>query len=351
MTGNLMNFYFKIIAVDDNEVNLRLIEHLAAALGHNVISFSSPISAVDYVKSNNIDIALVDYMMPKMNGIELTKHIKHLQPDVPIIMVTAISDDISLKMDALEAGVTEFLTKPINSPEFKARLNNLTTIRRYSRMLSERAVHLQAEVQKATEVIRDREFETISMLGKVAEYRDEETGEHIYRVGNYSRIIAENIGCHHEFSEQLLHLATLHDIGKIAVSDTILNKPGKLTEEEFEAIKKHTTLGYDILKNAQSEYIKGASLIAKYHHERHNGTGYPEGLSGDNIPLEAQIVALADVFDALSSKRPYKEAWSFADSAEYISSEKNRHFSPSTVDAFLKGIEKIYQIYSKHKHI
>ncbi|MGE4496772.1 MAG: HD domain-containing phosphohydrolase [Deferribacterales bacterium] len=346
-----MDFFFNIIAVDDNKVNLMLIEHLAGAIGHRVKSFSNPEEALAYAQSNEIDVALVDYMMPKMNGIELTKMIKTVQPDVPIIMITAVSDDNTVKIGAFESGATEFLTKPIDTTEFKARLNNILTIRKYRKMLSERAIHLQAEVEKATEVIRAREFEALALLGRVAEYRDEETGEHILRVGHYAKIIAEGMGCDSDFCEKVLHTAPLHDIGKIAVSDTILNKQGKLTAEEFEIMKKHTIFGCDILKNADSPYIRGGAAIARYHHERYDGSGYPDGLKGQCIPLEARIVALADVFDALTSKRPYKQAWPFEQAVEYIMGEKGKHFDPGAVDAFMDGIDRVVEIYNNHKHV
>ncbi|WP_265823309.1 HD domain-containing phosphohydrolase [Geovibrio ferrireducens] len=346
-----MDFFFNIIAVDDNKINLMLIEHLAGAIGHRVTSFSNPEEALAYVQTNEIDVALVDYMMPKMNGIELTKMIKTIQPDVPIIMITAVSDDNTVKIGAFESGATEFLTKPIDTTEFKARLNNILTIRKYRKMLSERALHLQSEVEKATEVIRAREFEALSLLGRVAEYRDEETGEHILRVGHYARIIAEGMGCPAEFCEQILHIAPLHDIGKIAVSDTILNKQGKLTPEEFETMKKHTIFGCDILKNADSPYIRGGAVIARYHHEKYNGSGYPDGLAGEEIPIEARVVALADVFDALTSKRPYKQAWPFEQAVEYIMNERGAHFDPKAVDAFLEGIDRVVEVYNNHKHV
>ncbi|QAR33964.1 response regulator [Geovibrio thiophilus] len=346
-----MDFFFNIIAVDDNKVNLMLIEHLAGAIGHRVKSFSNPVDALEYVQTNEIDVALVDYMMPKMNGIELTKMIKAIQPDVPIIMITAVNDDNTVKIGAFESGATEFLTKPIDTTEFKARLNNILTIRKYRKMLSERALHLQSEVEKATEVIRAREFEALALLGRVAEYRDEETGEHILRVGNYARIIAEGMGCTPEFCEQIFHTAPLHDIGKIAVSDTILNKQGKLTPEEFQIMKKHTVFGCDILKNADSPYIRGGAAIAGCHHEKYDGSGYPEGLKEEDIPLDARIVALADVFDALTSKRPYKEAWPFEQAVEYILGERGKHFDPKAVDAFMEGIDRVVEVYNNHKHV
>lgn len=342
---------FNIISVDDNRVNLLLIEHLAAAIGHSVKSFLNPFDALEYIRNNDIDVALVDYMMPGMNGVELTKLLKSVQPDVPVIMITAVQDDKSVKIGAFEAGATEFLTKPIDPTEFKARLSNILSIRKYRRMLFERAVSLQSEVEKATEMIRAREFEALSLLGRVAEYRDEETGEHILRVGHYSRIIAEGMKCKDDFSSMLFHIATLHDIGKIAVSDTILNKPGKLTAEEFDAMKKHTVFGYDILKKAESPYIRDGAEIAMYHHERYDGAGYPEGLSGEDIPLGARIVSLADVFDALTSKRPYKEAWPFDVALDYIIQEKRKHFDPGIVDAFLKGVEQVRAVYFDHKNV
>jgi putative two-component system response regulator len=328
-----------------------LIEHLAASIGQQVICFSNPVDALEYVSNNEIDVALVDYMMPVMNGIELTKKIKSVQPDVPVVMITAVNDDDKVKIGAFKSGATEFLTKPIDTTEFKARLNNILTIRKYRKMLSERAVHLQSEVEKATEVIRLREFEALSLLGRVAEYRDEETGEHILRVGNYAKIVADGLGLDEKYTDMLYHSSPLHDIGKIAVSDVILNKPGPLTKEEFDTMKKHTFFGHDILKSADCPYIKSGADIAMNHHEKYDGTGYPNGLKGEEIPLCARIVALVDVFDALTSKRPYKDAWPFEDAVEFIISQKGKHFDPAVVNSFIEGIDKIAEIYNTHRHV
>ncbi len=335
----------KIISVDDNIVNLMLLESLAEVAGYKVKNFENPVEALEYISKNGIDLAFVDFMMPDMDGITLIKEIRKINNLAPIIMVTAVGDDDQVKVKALEAGATDFLTKPLNTVEFNARFQNLLNLRMGQLKVENKALLLQDEIDKATQTIKNRELEALSLLAKAAEYRDEDTGNHIHRVANYSKLIAENYGLDEKFQEMLFFAAPLHDIGKIGISDDILNKPGRLNDEEMTTMKKHPYIGYNILKNADSPYVKLGAEISLYHHEKYDGTGYPNQISGSEIPLSGRIVAIADVFDALTSKRPYKEAWELEKAFDLLVSEKGKHFDPELVDCFINANEKIIKIY------
>ncbi len=335
-----------VISVDDNLVNLMLIEAISKELGLNIKSFSNPIEAINFVEdeSNHIDIILVDYMMPEMSGVDFIIRARNLYKDIPIIMITAVSGDNDLRINALEAGATEFLNKPLDVVEFRARLRNMTDLRISQLLLLDKALHLQAEVEKAVAVIKEREREALEILGLVAEYNDTDTGQHTVRVAKVSKLLAKELGQDEEFQNTLEWAAPLHDIGKVGIPDSLLNKNGPLTDEEFDLMRTHTTKGHAILKNATSEYLRMGAIVSLSHHEKWNGTGYPNGLKGEDIPLAGRIVAIADVFDAVSSNRAYKEAWDFDQIIGLITLERGKHFDPDVVDAFLKNKERIWQI-------
>ncbi len=332
------------LSIDDEYLNLVLIEEMGRKLDLEILSFTNPKEALEHLKYNSVDIIFVDYMMPEMDGISLIQEARYYYPDIPIIMITAVTSDNSLKLRALESGATDFLSKPLNLPEFSARVQNLKKLRESQLLYKNWADMLQSEVEKATNDISLREFETLKVLGSAAEYKDPETGEHILRVAHYSRIIAEELTDDKNLQQQIFRAAPLHDIGKIGVPDTILLKPAKLTSAEYEEIKKHSRMGYEIMKNAESPYLKTGAKIALTHHEKWNGKGYPQSLSKEDIPLCGRIVAITDVFDALTSLRPYKEPWSFEDAVQLLKSERGQHFDPTVVDAFLSRIDEIRNI-------
>jgi response regulator RpfG family c-di-GMP phosphodiesterase len=264
-------------------------------------------------------------------------------------MITAVDDNDQVKLGALEAGATEFLNKPLKLYEFKARINNLRILRESQLMLQDRAIHLQEEVKKATAQIIEREFETLTIIGKASEYKDTETGNHIKRVSYYSKLLAENLYDDKDIVEGIFFGSPLHDVGKIGISDTILLKPGKLTDEEFAIMKSHTTIGSDMLQSANSKYLSFGAEIALTHHERWDGKGYPNGISGENIPLCGRVVAVADVFDALMSNRPYKAAWSFSDTSDYILENRGKQFAPRVVDAFRELKDEMHNILLRYE--
>jgi two-component system response regulator RpfG len=273
--------------------------------------------------------------MPEMDGIEFASRIRTLPgyAHVPIVMVTAERDS-SLRFGALDAGITDFLHKPFDTRECAARCRNLLTLRRQHLALEDRSKMLESMVQQATLDVRERERETLIRLAKAGEYRDEETGNHVIRMARYSALIAKAIGMDADYVETIERAAPLHDIGKIGVPDHILRKPGRLDAAEWKIMQQHPGIGYEILKDSPSKYIRMGAQIALGHHEKFDGSGYPTGLSGDHIPLPGRIVAIADVYDALTSGRPYKEAWPNDKALDYISGASGTHLDPDLVERF-----------------
>ncbi len=338
----------RIVAVDDDEVMLLLIEELCKKLGYYIQTFLDPMEALEFIKFEGADIVLVDYMMPNLDGIEMIKTIHQFDPNIICVMITAFGESYEIKVKALEAGATEFLGKPFDPIEFQVRIKNLAKIKEAHNVLKNFNKRLIEEVRKATKTIQEREKEALILLGKAAECKDTITGVHIVRMAHYSKLLAEKIGLNKKKQLILFYASTLHDIGKLAIPDNILLKPGQLTPEEWELMKKHTIIGYQMLKDCKNPYLRVGAIIALSHHERWDGTGYPYGLKGENIPLYGRIVALADVFDALTSERPYKKAWKFEDAMEFIEKGKGKHFDPELVEAFLASEKEIFEIFSRY---
>lgn len=341
--------HMKVLSVDDNETNLLLLRIYAEELELKIDSFTDPIKALENVKEKKYeyDLVLVDYNLnASIDGLEFITFFRKEYNDIPIVMITALGTDIELQTKALEYGATDFLSKPINKPIFKARITNLLSMRKNQLLLRNKTEFLENEVEKATKLIKEREEETLIVLGKTAEYKDPETSAHVSRVANYSKILAKKCGESEHSQNVLFYAAPFHDIGKVGIPDNILLKPGKLTPEEFEVMKTHTLIGFEILKSAKSEYLNAGGVIAFTHHEKWDGSGYPKGLKGELIPLYGRILAIVDVFDALSSKRPYKEAWVLERCFDYIKENSGIHFDPTLVNHFLElreDIEKIYK--------
>ncbi|MFQ3574202.1 MAG: HD domain-containing phosphohydrolase [Thermodesulfovibrionales bacterium] len=336
----------KILIIDDDPLSLKLLEYLAKKAGDvSPVCFQSPSDALKWSQDNESDLILVDYTMPEINGIDFIKMFKLIpkREKIPIIMITGETER-SVRHEALLEGANDFITKPPDTTEFIARVSNMLAISRYQKTLNDRAEWLQKEVKKATEEILLREVETIFCLSKATELRDPETAHHIMRMSNYSHLIAVNLGLNSHDQDLILKIAPMHDIGKVGIADSILLKPGPLNDEEFKIMTTHTILGYDILKDSRSDVLRQASLIALYHHERYDGKGYPMGLVGEEIPLLARIVAVADVFDALTSDRPYKKAWPVDEARRYIESVSGSQFDRGCVEALLKGWDRVIEI-------
>jgi len=340
----------RLLIVDDNATNLILFRHLLQKLdGAEVQSFSDSVAALDWCSANEPDLILLDYMMPVMDGLEFIRRLRRMpdRADVPVVMVTADTES-DVRHQALELGAQDFLTKPVDKVELIARVRNLLALRKSLRQLANRAAWLAEEVKKATAEITAREKEAILRLSRAAEYRDPETGMHLLRMSNYTRLIAAQLGLPDAEQELLLDAAPMHDIGKVGTPDHILLKPGKLTPEEFGTMKQHATIGYEILRDSVSPLLQCAAELALAHHEKFDGSGYPRGVAGGAIPLHGRIVAVADVFDALTSERPYKKAWPLADAAEFLRKNAGSHFDPVCVDAFLAVWPQVLEIRSRY---
>jgi len=336
-----------ILIIDDQLTSRQILKQLVSTIEQNltVHDFANPLEALAWTAKNPVDLVLVDYKMPEMNGVEFIRKFRMnpVSAHVPVIMVTSI-EDRNVRYEALGAGATDFLMKPVDHHECRARCRNLLTQHQQYKIISDRSRWLERRVAEATSEIRMRERETLLRLARAGEYRDEETGNHIIRMAKYSRIIAEELGLSREDAEVIEMAAPMHDIGKIGIRDEILLKPGKLTPEEFEIMKTHTIIGHDILKDSPSKFLQMGGIIALGHHEKFDGSGYPYGKKGEEIPIEARIVAVADVFDALISERPYKNAWSTHAALEYMESHRGRHFDPDALDAFKSQIDAVAKI-------
>lgn len=337
----------QIVSIDDNENNLFLIESICTEMNLNIKSFSEPLEALMYVLSNRTDMILIDYMMPNLNGLEFIQEFRKNHQNIPIIMITAAGDDEDVHKEAFELGANDFLSKPVNSTLFKARVLSQLNNYRNQLLLEDKAVLLQGEVKKATQNLIDREHETLSMLGKAAEYKDPETASHVSRVAHYSKLIAKKYGLSEKEQDLIFYASPFHDLGKIGIEDKILLKPDKLDNNEYAIMKNHSIMGYDILKDSQSDYLKAGATIALTHHERYDGSGYPYGVKGEDIHIYGRIVAIVDVFDALTSNRPYKKAWSFDDAIALLLEESAKHFDPKLVDIFIQNIDEVKTIFNK----
>lgn len=333
------------LSVDSDPINLKLIAVLAEEAGITVRSFQSPVTALAYAECHEVDMVFVDQHLSEMDGLSFIKKFRVGRSDVPVVMTTTVTDPTSLKLAALDAGATEFLSKPLRSVDFRARIKSLLTLRHAQLQLRDRALSLEQEVARATEKIIAREMETLGVLSRAAEFKDTDTGNHVKRVAGYARIVGQEVISDTRTLDMLFHAAPLHDIGKVGIPDSILLKPGKLTAEEWLIMKDHTGIGEKILANCEGRILRTGAIIAKSHHEKFDGSGYPAGLLGSTIPLIGRIVAIADVFDALTTVRPYKKAWSHDKAFELILSERGAQFDPELVDIFLANTDQVIEIW------
>ncbi len=340
-----------LLVVDDNAVNLSLFRHLLQKIdGAEVVCFADPAAALGWSVDHEADLILLDYMMPVIDGLEFIRRHRLIpgRADVPIVMVTADTES-DVRHQALAMGAQDFLTKPVDKIELVTRVRNLLALRKSRQQLANRAAWLAEEVKKATAEITAREKEAILRLSRAAEYRDPETGMHLLRMSNYTCLIAEQLELPLAEQQLLLEAAPMHDIGKVATPDHILLKPGRLTPEEFEIMKRHANIGFEILRDSVSPLLQCAATVALAHHEKFDGGGYPQGLAGESIPRHGRIVAVADVFDALTSERPYKKAWPLQDAADFLKDNAGSHFDPLCVDAFLAAWPQVLEIRARYQ--
>lgn len=341
-----------ILIVDDLPQNSELLEAYLAPQGYEMLTASSGAEALEKLASHPIDLILLDIMMPEMDGFEVARRVRQneIMRLLPIILVTALHDTED-RVRGIEAGCDDFISKPVDKSELVARVRSLLKVKAYNDLLNNYKKELESEVANKTQEIKDTlkqlkesSLETIHRLSLAAEYKDEDTGAHIVRMSHYCAAIARQIGLDEHTVETILYAAPMHDIGKIGIPDKVLLKPAKLDANEWEIMKQHASIGAEILKDSDAEFIKVGEIIARSHHEKFDGSGYPDGLKGTQIPIAGRIAAVADVFDALVSIRPYKEAFSVKKSLSIIKKGRGKHFDPEVVDAFFAIQEEILAI-------
>ncbi|RST87195.1 response regulator [Aquibium carbonis] len=333
----------KVLVVEDNRSNLMLMEMLVRQVANcSPVPYTDPSTLLADLADIHFDIALVDYQMPGMNGIDLIAAIRRDKrfAEKPIVMITA-DDDANLRLRAIKAGAVEFLNKPVEPIEFKARLTNLARLCEVQLKLANQAEWLRSEVDAATLELRRREEEIINRLTLAAGYKDQETSAHTLRMARYSAMIARELGLSNEYCADLQLAAPMHDIGKVGIRDDVLLKQGPLTEAERSHIDTHTMIGAAILAGSACDLLQLAGTIAVSHHEHWDGSGYPKGLAGEDIPLVGRIAAVADVFDALTSERPYKPAWSVDRAFAHLREQAGRQFDPECVAAFERCRDRV----------
>jgi len=339
-----------ILIVDDEKINIRFLTLLLEKAGYqSIISTTDPHQVCSLYQEWYPDVVLLDFNMPGLDGLQVMQQLKAIEQRsyLPVMMLTANTDN-ETRMTALNHGAKDFLLKPFNEFEVLIRIRNMLEVRLLHNKLRGYSDVLEAQVWERTEELRKSQLDVVRRLGKASEYRDCETGQHILRMSYYSQRLAQKVGIGKEECELILHASPMHDIGKIGIPDSILLKPGKLTVDEFEIMKTHTTIGAGLLDDSDAELIETARMIAITHHEKWNGSGYPNGLAGEEIPLFGRIVALCDVFDALTSERPYKKAWTVEHALDLIIKESGSHFDPNLVPQFQEIVPDILEIKARY---
>jgi two-component system response regulator RpfG len=336
-----------VMVLDDQSTGRLVLAEVIKSIDKkiNIMMFSDPTEAIEYARSASVDLVLTDYKMPKLDGIETIRQLRRLYTyqQLPIVMTTVVSNREVLYR-AFEAGASDYLIRPVDPTECRVRCQNLLNLRQQYVVNSKHARMLEERVDEVKRDLRVREMDTLIRLAGAADRRDAVTGAHLKRMARYSALIARSMGLEEELVEAIELAAPMHDIGKIGIPDSIMQKQTQLTPEEVMVMKNHPQIGYEILKGSPSKFLQAAAIIALSHHEKFDGSGYPTGLKGEDIPLEARIVALADVFDALTSTRPYKPAWEWDAAVNYIVEQKGRHFDPVLVDVFLRNIDEARSI-------
>ena len=362
----------KIMIVDDEDLVLRVVRRFLSADGYtSFVTLTDPRHALESISREQPDVVLLDIMMPHVTGLDLLKvrqktvSLQH----IPFIILSANSEN-QTKREALKLGATDFLSKPVDPSDLTVRVQNALTVKRHHDHLINHAAELEKQVRIRTEQIEKSREQIIHCLARAAEYRDNETGEHVIRVGKYCSVIALQLGFAPSYCREIELAAQLHDVGKIGIPDSVLLNPGKLSHEEFDIMKTHCGLGTQIMEpladsegqrvrrhadmggfimdGVDSPMLELAAIIARTHHEKWDGTGYPNQIKGENIPIEGRICCVADVYDALCSERPYKPKFPIKKCLEIMLSERGTRFDPIVLDAFFDKIAEIEEIRKKY---
>lgn len=335
----------KILIVDDQPANVTLIEKMLDIDGYiNVLSTTDPTQVEAIYMEQNSDLVLLDLNMPVMDGYQVLAKIREVDPDYPPIIVLTAQSDRESRIKALELGARDFLAKPFDRVELMTRIRNMLEVRIMTTAMKNQNKILDGMVKERTKELNDTRLEVIRRLGRAAEYRDDMTGYHIIRMSRYSQLLALAAGMDEKEAEVLLNASPMHDIGKIGIPDNVLLKPGKLDSEEWKIMQNHVDIGVEILSGSSSALMDMAAEVAQNHHEKWDGSGYPCALAGEDIPLTGRVVAVADVFDALTTERPYKKAWPIEKAVEFLKDQRGKHFDPRLVELFLEILPDILAI-------
>jgi putative two-component system response regulator len=335
-----------ILIVDDEPANLKLLDKMLRSQGYeNLVLLDDPRGVVDFYRTARPTLILLDINMPHLDGFQVMEQLKALDDPLlpPIIILTAQHDKAYL-LRALAGGARDFIAKPFDRNELLMRVRNLLDAQLAHRLVHDQKAMLEDMVQMRTKALRHTQLQVVRRLGMAAEYRDEETGSHILRMSHICTLLARAIGWSEADCELMLNASPMHDIGKIGIPDAILLKPGKLEPDEWEIMKSHAEIGARLLDGDDSDIMRLAREIALTHHEKWDGSGYPSGLSGEAIPVSGRIATLADLFDALTSVRPYKQAWTVDTAVELIRESSGTHFDPALVDVFMQELPGILKI-------
>jgi len=347
---------YTILVVDDTAFNRELLQGHVEMMGHNPVLAENGLSALAHLKKHPVDLILLDIMMPEMDGIQLLERL-NTEPglkEIPVIVLSSMEDMDSV-VKCIDLGAMDYLTKPFNSEILAARIRAVLASKllkeqeeEYKAKLEAYNLELETRVFERTRDIVATQLETIFRLGRAAEYRDNETGMHIRRMSLFCGGLAKSLGLNQGKCDMIKNSTPMHDVGKIGIPDKILLKPGKLDPDEWEIMKTHATIGAEILSGSKSDILNLAQTIALTHHEKWDGSGYPKGLKGEEIPQVGRIVAICDVFDALTSIRPYKKAWSLDDSLSHLKEHTGHHFDPEMVPLFLDMVPELLEIQEQY---
>lgn len=341
-----------VLVVDDDEASRQWFQVCLEADGYRAICVDSGLAALEKVAELRPDLILLDVLMPGMDGFETTRRLKCLRSTraVPVILATSLNDRRA-RLEGLEAGAEDFLSKPVDPTELTVRVRNLLRLKRYTDMLQQYNRELEQKVLDKSREVRQQCIDTVLALTRAAEFRDEQTGTHVGRISHYTVVLAEQLGMAPQFRDEIYYASPMHDIGKLAIPDHILLKPGGFNAAEWTVMQSHTTLGKRILEGYHSPFLEMGMDIAQYHHEHWDGSGYPFGLAGEGIPLSSRVMAICDVYDALRSERPYKHAQTHVDTLQIIREGDSRtrpeHFDPEVLTAFYAVQDRFAEIYAQ----
>lgn len=339
----------QLLVVDDEQVNVNIVTTALKKAGcRQVSALTDPREVVGWCQRHPVDLILLDLNMPHLHGLDLMALLQTELTVAPQIVVLTAMTSTDDKLSALSLGAVDYLTKPFDINELLLRVRNSLRLVTLSNALKKERDHLDLEVKRQTQQLETTQNEILHRLGRAAEYRDNETGAHVLRMSESCGVLALAATQNAEFAEQVKRASQMHDVGKIGIPDGVLLKQGKLNEREWDIMRSHSRIGYEILSDTDTPLLQMAAQIALTHHERWDGRGYPNGLKGDAIPLESRIVALCDVYDALRSERPYKQPWSQEDTCNLIKKEAGQHFDPELTEVFLSLVDQIEEIRVRH---